>query len=407
MIMKKVIALVLSLIMLAALAACGSKPEPSPSPSESAAATESAAPASEAPAGGIAKEDLKVGFIHISDPSDMGYTYNHDLGTQAMIKNLGLKADQVISKYNVNDTDTSAINTAINELIEAGCNAIFATSFGFGDTMLEAAKANPEVQFFHATGAGAKAAGLKNFHNYFVSIYEARYLAGIAAGLKLNELGATKLGYVAAFPFAEVISGYTAFYLGAKSVCPDVTMDVIYTNSWHDPVVEAQVAKTLIDSGCKVISQHSDSTAPATTAEDNGVFQIGYNADMISAAPKASLISARADWGIYLTFAVQSIIDGKEIPTDWCQGLAEKAVYLSPLNTDIAAPGTQEAIDKAAAEIVDGTLHVFAGPLTGSGTTFTGETETIDIKAGEWFDESKTQSAPYWFYIIPGINVAG
>jgi basic membrane protein A len=403
MYMKKVLALILSLVMLAALAACGTTPAPSASPSASAPASDSAAPA----AGGIAKDKIKIGFIHISDPSDMGYTYNHDLGTKAMIKNLGLSEDQVISKYNVNDTDTSAINTAINELIEKGCNAIFGTSFGFGDAMKEAAKANPEIQFFHASGAGAKDSGLKNFHNYFTSIYEARYLAGIAAGMKLNELGQTKLGYVAAFPFAEVISGYTAFYLGAKSVCPDATMDVIYTNSWNDPTLESQVAQKLIDGGYKVISQHSDSTAPATTAETNGVFQVGYNADMISAAPKASLISARSDWGIFLTFAVQSMIDGKEIPVDWCQGLSQGAVFLSPLNTAIAAPGTQEALDKAAAAIKDGTLHVFAGPLTGSGTTFDGKTETIDVKAGDWFHESETQSAPYWFYIIPGINVVG
>jgi len=379
MIMKKVIALVLSLVMLFALAACG--------------------------AGKPKTDSLKIGFIHISDPSDMGYTYNHDLGTQAMIKALGLKEDQVINKYNIGEDEGCA--TAINELIEKGCQIIFATSFGHGDYMKEAAAANPEIQFCHATGAGAAPSGLKNFHNYFVSIYEARYLAGIAAGLKLNELGETKLGYVAAFPFAEVISGFTAFYLGAKSVCPDATMDVIYTNSWHDPVVEAQVAKTLIDGGCKVISQHSDSTAPATTAADNGAFQVGYNADMISAAPKASIISARADWGIYLTFAVQSVMDKKEIPTDWCQGLKEKAVFLSPLNKEIAAPGTQEAIDEASKGIIDGTIHVFAGPLSGSGVNFDGSTATIDLKEGEWFDESKTQSAPYWNFIIPGVNVLG
>jgi basic membrane protein A len=395
--MKKVLALVLSLVLLAALAACGGTPATSPSPSEPANTPEQPA------AAGVAKEDLKIGFIHISDPSDMGYTYNHDLGTWAMVEALGLREDQVINKYNVGEDEACA--TAINELIEAGCQIIFATSFGHGDYMKEAAAANPDIEFCHATGAGAKDSGLPNFHNYFVSIYEARYLAGIAAGMKLRELGETKLGYVAAYPFAEVISGFTAFYLGAKSVNPDVTMDVIYTNSWHDPVLEAQVAQTLIDGGCKVISQHSDSTAPATTAENNNVFQVGYNADMISAAPKASLISARADWSIYLKFAVQCVIDGTEIPTDWCQGLSEGAVYLSPLNTAIAAEGTQEAIDKAAAAIKDGTLHVFAGPLTGTGTTFSGETETIEIKEGEWFEESKTQSAPYWFYIIPGINV--
>jgi basic membrane protein A len=409
--MKKVLALVLSLVMLFALAACGTdKPEATPSaeasaPAESPSASPSAPAESEAPAKGVAKEDLKIGFIHISDPSDMGYTYNHDLGTWAMVEALGLKEDQIINKYNIGEDDGCA--TAINELIEAGCQIIFATSFGHGDYMQEAATANPEIQFCHATGAGAAAAGLPNFHNYFTSIYEARYLAGIAAGMKLNELKDTKLGYVAAFPFAEVISGYTAFYLGAKSVCPEATMDVIYTNSWNDPVLEAQVAQKLIDGGCKVISQHSDSTAPATTAEKNSVFQVGYNADMITAAPKASLISARADWGIYLTFAVQSVIDGNEIPTDWCQGLSEGAVFLSPLNTAIAAPGTQEAIDKATADIIAGTLHVFAGPLTGSGTTFTGETETIDLKEGDWFHESEDQSAPSWFYIIPGINVAG
>ncbi len=377
--MKKVLALILSLVMLLALVACG---------------------------GGKPKtDDLKIGFIHISDPSDMGYTYNHDLGTQNMIKALSLKEDQVINKYNIGEDETCS--TAINELIEAGCRIIFATSFGHGDYMQEAAAANPDIQFCHATGAGAAPSGLKNFHNYFVSIYEARYLAGIAAGLKLNELGETKLGYVAAFPFAEVISGYTAFYLGAKSVSPEATMDVIYTNSWHDPVLEAQVAKTLIDGGCKVISQHSDSTAPATTAGNNGAFQVGYNADMIAAAPNASIISARADWSIYLKYAVQAVIDGKEIPTDWCQGLAEKAVFLSPLNTEIAAPGTQEAIDKAAKGIIDGSIHVFAGPLSGEGVNFDGSKAAINLKEGEWFDESKDQSAPYWNYVIPGVNVIG
>jgi basic membrane protein A len=149
----------------------------------------------------------------------MGYTYNHDLGTKEMMKNLGLREDQVVNKYNVNDTDTSAINTAIDELLEAGCNAIFATSFGFGDAMLEAAKANPDVQFFHATGAGAKDSGLTNFHNYFTAIYEARYLAGIAAGMKLNELGATKLGYVAASRSQRSFPATPPSISGAKSVC--------------------------------------------------------------------------------------------------------------------------------------------------------------------------------------------
>lgn len=385
--MKKLLSLLLIVAMVLSLVACGTTPAGNKSNGK-----------------GIAKEDLKIGFIHISDPSDMGYTYNHDLGTWAMVKKLGLKEEQIINKYNIGEDESCP--TAIDELIEAGCQIIFATSFGHGDYMKEAAKANPDIQFCHATGDAAVTAELDNFQNYFTSIYEARFLAGIAAGMKLKELNETKLGYVAAFECAEVVSGLTAFYLGAKSVKSDVTMDVIYTNSWHDPIAEAQVAKTLIDGGCKVISQHSDSTAPATTAESNGVFQVGYNADMISAAPKASLISARSDWSIYLIFAIESLIDGKDIPTDWCQGLSEGAVYLSPLNTDIAAPGTQEAIDDAAKKIKSGDLHVFAGPLSGKGYNW-GTEGTIEVKAGEWFDESKEKSAPYWYYIIDGVNVLG
>ncbi|MGI6085788.1 MAG: BMP family ABC transporter substrate-binding protein [Acetivibrionales bacterium] len=390
--MKKLISLVLIAAMVLTLTACGKTADP-PAPSNTGDKN-----------GGIAKEDLKIGFIHISDPSDKGYTYNHDLGTWAMVEKLGLKKEQVINKYNIGEDEGCA--TAINELIEAGCQIIFATSFGHGDYMKEAAVANPDIQFCHATGDAAVNAGLSNFHNYFTSIYEARYLAGIAAGMKLKELNETKLGYVAAFECAEVVSGLTAFYLGAKSVNPDVTMDVIYTNSWHDPIAEAQVAQTLIDGGCKVISQHSDSTAPATTAEANGVFQVGYNADMIDAAPQASLISARSDWSIYLTFAVESMINGTGIPIDWCQGLSEGAVYLSPLNTDIAAPGTQEAIDKASEGIKKGEIHVFAGPLSGKGYNW-GQEGTIEVAEGEYFEESKKQSAPYWYYIIEGVNVLG
>ena len=261
---------------------------------------------------GIPKDEIKVGFVHISDPSDMGYTYNHDLGTKEMQKELGLSDDQIINKYNV--PEDAECDTALRELVEAGCNIIFATSFGFEDYVKEVAAEYPDIQFCHATGFQASDSGLDNFHNYFASIYEGRYLAGIAAGLKTET---NKLGYVAAHPFAEVISGYTAFYLGAKSVNPDVTMDIMYTNSWNDPTIESQVAKALIDRGCDVISQHSDSTAPATTAEDNGVWQVGYNNDMIAAAPNASLVSPRIDWGIYVTEAVQAVIDGKEIPADW------------------------------------------------------------------------------------------
>lgn len=385
---KKVLSAVLCAAMIVGIVAGCGAPAAETGGSDDAKKTETS--------GGIAKEDIKVGFVHISDPSDMGYTYNQDLGTQEMQKELGLSDDQIVNKYNV--PEGAECDTALRELVDAGCNIIFATSFGYEDYVKEVAAEYPDIQFCHATGLQAKDSGLDNFHNYFASIYEGRYLAGIAAGMKTES---NKLGYVAAFPFAEVISGYTAFYLGAKSVNPDVTMDIMYTNSWNDPTVESQVAKALIERGCDVISQHSDSTAPATTAEENGVWQVGYNNDMSEAAPNASLISPRIDWGIYVTEAVQAVIDGEEIPVDWCKGYKDGAVYLSPLNEAIAAEGTQEAIDEAAAAIEAGELHVFAGPLKGVSP----EGEEYEVKEGEYYHEQEEQSAPSWLYIIDGCNV--
>lgn len=400
---KKILSILLSAVMVSSmLAGCGgASGGGSEAPAGDEAADDSTAGDDAAEDGGdsaagIAKEDIKVGFVHISDPSDMGYTYNHDLGTQEMQEALGLSDDQIINKYNT--PESSECDTALRELVDAGCNIIFATSFGFEDYVVEVAKEYPDVQFCHATGYQAAGSGLSNLHNYFASIYQARYLAGIAAGMKTE---ANKLGYVAAFPFAEVISGFTSFYLGAKSVNPDITMEIQYTNSWNDPKKEAEVAQALIDDGCDVISQHSDSTAPATTAEKNGVWQCGYNADMIEAAPKASLISARIDWGIYIQDAVQAMIDGEEIPTDWCQGVESGAVYVSPLNTDIAAEGTQEAIDEATEKIKNGELQVFAGPLKGTSP----DGEDIDVAEGDFFPEQVEASAPSWSYIVDGCNV--
>ena len=405
--LKKILAAGMAAVMCLGMAACSGGSESSAPASEApASAADTAAASSEASSESsaltpVAKEDLKTGFVHISDPSDKGYTYNHDLGTQKMVKDLGLNEDQIINKYYTAEGD--ATTTALQELVDQGCQIIFATSFGFEPYVVEMAKEHPEIQFCHATGEQAAEVNLPNYHNYFTGIHEVRYLTGIAAGMKLNELGETKLGYVAAFPYAECISAYSAFYLGAKSVCPEATMDVIYTQQWNDPTTEAQVAQKLIDSGCVVLGQDADSTATATTAENNGVFQVGYNSDMIEAAPKASLISARSDWSIYLDYAVQCVIDGEAIDTDWCQGLADGAVYLSPLNTDIAAEGTQEALDEATEKIKSGELEVFAGPLKGTNTVEGGE--DLDIAEGEAFHESVDRSAPYFTYILEGVNV--
>ena len=373
--MKKFLAIVLSMVLLASLVVL-------PATAETAAVT---------------MDTIKVGFVHVSDPSDMGYTYNHDLGTQKMKEILGLRDDQIVNKYNIPETSECA--DALQELVDDGCNIIFATSFGFENYAIAAAAENPDVQFCHATGYQAAGAGLANVHNYFGKIFEARYLSGIVAGMKSLEIGNNVLGYVTAMPFAECISGFTSFYLGAKSVNPDVTMKVMYTNAWNDPTKEAQVAQALVDAGCGVISQHCDSTAPATAAQNNGVFHVGYNSDMTAVAPNASLCSAVWDWSAYLVYAVQAVVNGETIAVDWAGDVADGMCNISPLNEAIVAPGTAEAVDAARAKIVSGELQVFAGPLS--------DASGVVVAEGEHYPESETASAPSFAYIIEGIEVIG
>lgn len=373
--MRKFFAVVLSVMMLASLIVL-------PASAEEA----------------VTLDNIKIGFVHVSDPSDMGYTYNHDLGTQKMQADLGLRDDQIINKYNIPESDECA--DAIQELIDDGCNIIFATSFGFENYMIAAAEENPDIEFCHATGYQAAGTGLANMHNYFGKIFQARYLSGIVAGLKSLETGNSVLGYVAAMPFAEVISGYSSFYLGAKSVNPDVTMKVMYTNSWNDPTAEAQTAQALIDAGCGIVSQHCDSTATATTCENNGAFHVGYNSSMISVAPNASLTSAVWDWSKYLTYAVDCVVSGEAIATDWAGDLASGMCDISELNESIVAEGTDAAVEAAREAIVSGELEVFAGPLT--------DVDGNEVVAeGDYFDESGSASAPSWAYILEGIEVIG
>lgn len=395
--MKKWIAIILSLVLVFSVFACAPS-EDEPDTTEPAGASD---PVDETdpdddpdpvePGDELTLENIKVGFVHITDPSDQGYTYNHNRGTEKMAEELGLREDQIINKFNMAETSDS--ENAMRELVEQGCHIVFATSFGHEQFMLKVAEEHPEVQFCHATGYQAGMSGLPNMHNYFGAIYQARYLSGIAAGLKTET---NKLGYVAAQPFAECISGLSGFYLGALSVNPDVTMEVKYTYSWHDPVKEGQMAQALIDSGCDVIGQHADSTACATTAEQNGVFHVGYNADMREAAPNASLTSAVWDWSIYLKFAIEKLVAGEEIPVDWSQGLAEGAVDISPLNEEIVAEGTAEAIEEARDRIVNGDWDVFTGPL------YNNEGEIV-VEEGDTFIEPA--SAPSWEHILEGITV--
>ena len=361
---------------------------------------------------GIAKEDLKVGVIYIGDENE-GYTAAHMKGIDEMEEKLGLDDSQIIEKTLIGEDE--GCYDAAADLADQGCQIIFANSFGHETYILEAAGEYPEVQFCHATGTQAASSGLSNMHNYFTNIYEARYVSGVVAGLKLNEMiedgtvkeDACKMGYVGAFPYAEVISGYTAFYLGAKSVCPSVTMEVKYTNSWASFDLEKECADALISDGCVLISQHADTTGASTACEKAGVPIVGYNVSMIATAPTQALTSASIDWGPYYTYAVKSVIDGTKIDTDWCKGYDDGADKITELNDKAIAKGTKEKVKEVEDAIKDGSLHVF------DTSTFTVDGKELDswkddngneyIKDG-YFHESELHSAPAFAINIDGIE---
>ena len=358
---------------------------------------------------GIAKEDLKVGVIYIGDENE-GYTAAHMKGIDEMEEKLGLDDSQIIEKTLIGE----GCYDAAADLADQGCQIIFANSFGHETYILEAAGEYPEVQFCHATGTQAASSGLSNMHNYFTNIYEARYVSGVVAGLKLNEMiedgtvkeDACKMGYVGAFPYAEVISGYTAFYLGAKSVCPSVTMEVKYTNSWASFDLEKECADALISDGCVLISQHADTTGAPTACEAAGVPCVGYNIDMTSVAPNTALTSASMDWGVYYTYAVQCMLDGTAIDTDWCKGFAEGADKITALNDKTVAEGTEEKVKEVEDALIDGSLHVFdTSAFTVDGkeldTYKKGDTEYI---SDGYFHESEYGSAPAFDIAIDGIT---
>lgn len=362
---------------------------------------------------GIAKEDLKVGVIYIGDENE-GYTAAHMKGIDEMEEKLGLDDSQIIEKTLIGEDE--GCYDAAADLADQGCQIIFANSFGHETYILEAAGEYPEVQFCHATGTQAASSGLSNMHNYFTNIYEARYVSGVVAGLKLNEMiedgtvkeDACKMGYVGAFPYAEVISGYTAFYLGAKSVCPSVTMEVKYTNSWASFDLEKECADALISDGCVLISQHADTTGAPTACEAAGVPCVGYNISMIATAPDQALTSASNNWGIYMTYAVQSVLDGTEIPADWCKGFSDGAVLITELNDKAVAPGTKEKVEEVEAKLASGELHVFdTSTWTVNGETldsYKKDGSDIEYISDGYFHESEFASAPAFDIFIDGIK---
>ncbi len=407
--MKRLVSLVLALAMLFCLAACGKTEQSSET------------------------EKMKVGFICLHDENST-YDLNFINAAKEACEKLGVEA---IFKTNIPE-DASCKEAAL-DLADKGCKIVFADSFGHESYMLEAAKEATDVQFCHATGTTAHTAGVKNFHNAFASIYEGRYLAGVAAGLKLNEMIAdgkikaedAKIGYVGAFTYAEVISGYTSFFLGARSICPTATMEVQFTGSWYDETAEKEAATKLIADKCVLISQHADSMGAPTACENAGVPNVSYNGSTLKSCPNTFIVSSRINWEPYYEYIIGCVKDGKEIDTDWTGTLATGSVVLTDVNEDVAAEGTADKIAEVKAELEKGTLHVFDtstftvtvdaanglnanakvdadGHLTSymadvdTDKDYTGDTEAV--KDG-YFAESTDRSAPYFDLKIDGITL--
>ena len=392
--MKKFLSLLLALVMVLALGACANKEAP---------ANESA---------------VKIGFIFLHDENST-YDLNFIKAAKAACEELGV---EYILKTNV--PEGQECYDAAADLADQGCGIVFADSFGHEDYVIQAAKEFPEVQFCHATGTKAHTEGLDNYHNAFAAIYEGRYLAGIAAGMKLNEMIANgeftaeeaKIGYIGAFTYAEVVSGYTSFFLGARSVCPTATMDVTFTGSWYDETAEKEGAQKLIDGGCKLISQHADSMGAPTACENAGVPDVSYNGSTIDAAPNTYIISSRINWVPYFTYIIKAYMNGEKIDADWTGTLATDSVQLTDLNESVAAAGTKEAIEAAKKELEAGTLHVFdAATFTVKGETLSSYLADVDTDADYtpdteaiedgYFHESESRSAPYFDLQIDGINL--
>ena len=401
--MKKFLALLLSLVMVLALVACGDKKDDTNTDDQD----------------NNEVTDFKVGFIMLHDENST-YDLNFINAAKEACETLGVEYTIV-----TNVPEGQECYDKAAELADAGCNIIFADSFGHEDYMIQAAKDFPDVQFCHSTGTKAHTEGLSNYHNAFASIYEGRYLAGIAAGMKLNEMIANgeftadeaKIGYVGAFTYAEVISGMTSFYLGARSVCPSATMKVRYTGSWYDQAKEQEAATALIEKDkCVLISQHADSLGAPTACELAGVPNVSYNGSTYSAGETTFIVSSAINWAPYFQYIIETVVKGEAIAPDWCGTIATNSVVLSGVNQDVAAEGTIEKINEAIKALEAGTLHVFdTASFTVDGKTlteyladvdgdYTGETNVIH---DGYFDESNAvdfRSAPYFDIIIDGVT---
>ena len=400
--MKKYLAMILALVMALSLVACGDKKDDTNTDDQD----------------NNEVTDFKVGFIMLHDENST-YDLNFINAAKEACETLGVEYTIV-----TNVPEGQECYDKAAELADAGCNIIFADSFGHESFMIEAAKEFKNVQFCHSTGTKAHTEGLSNYHNAFASIYEGRYLAGIAAGMKLNEMIANgeftadeaKIGYVGAFTYAEVISGYTSFFLGARSVCPTATMEVTFTGSWYDETAEKEGAQKLIKNGCKLISQHADSMGAPTACETAGVPNVSYNGSTYSAGETTFIVSSAINWAPYFQYIIETVAKGEKIASDWCGTIATNSVVLSGVNLDVAAEGTVEKLNEVIKALEAGTLHVFdtaSFTVDGKNLTeyladvdgdFKGETNVIH---DGYFDESNAvdfRSAPYFDLIIDGVT---
>ena len=410
--MKKLLALLLAMVMVLSMAACGT-PAPSTDGSNAPEGTNGTEGANTP-----AASDLKVGFIFLHTEQST-YDKNFIDAAIAACKEMNVEMVQKTDIPESNECYDAAV-----ELIEVEeCDIIFADSFGHESFLMKAAEEYPEVQFCHATGTQAHTAGLENFHNAFASIYQGRYAAGVVAGLKLNEMIAAgkitaeqaKMGYVGAFTFAEVMSGYTSFYLGAKSVCPSVTMDVKFTGSWYDETKEKAAAEALINGGCVLISQHADSMGAPTACENAGVPNVSYNGSTAAACPETFLISSRINWVPYFKYMIEQVQKGEAIDTDWTGTLETGSVVLTEMGKNVAE-GTQAELDKVLAGLNDGSINVFdTANFTVGGAKLDSYKADVDTDANfekdtevienGIFMESKFRSGPYFDVEIDGITL--
>ncbi len=424
--MKKLLALLLAMVLVFGLAACGGssnggsdEPAPAPAPDKP-----------DEPA------KIKIGFIYLHDEQS-----TYDLNFMRAAKEV-CEAQGVEYIQKVGIPEDSGCLTAAEELVDAGCSLVFSDSFGHQPYMIEAAKEFPDVEFVSATGDRAWTENIPNFHNAFAHIYDGRYLAGVVAGMKLNEMiengeftpEEALIGYVGAKPYEEVYSGFTSFFLGARSICPTARMEVTFTGEWYEETLEKEAAQRFIDHGCKLISQHADSMGAPTACENAGVPNVSYNGSTIDACPNTFLVSSRIDWAPYMTYMIEAVKAGQKFDTDWCGTLATGSVALTEINEKACAPGTAEKLEEVRQQLINGEIHVYdtstftvtyIDPETFTNTSATMDadghvtgylancefddayTPDTEVVADGYIHESEVRSAPYFYLLIDGITLIG